>query len=166
MPLIVEDGSMPDGANSYASVAMADDYFSARGNTAWTGLSTEQKEAALVRGADFLNGLRWPGRKVAQRTMAWPRSDAQDGDGYSIAPNAVPEPVVRACCYLAGQYGSGSDPLAPRDRKLSSISVGAISLAWEGGQGDMNMAEKFPELASILGGLLSLPGLVRRLVPA
>ena len=36
MPLIVEDGTLPAGANSFASVADADAYHAARLTTAWT----------------------------------------------------------------------------------------------------------------------------------
>lgn len=36
MPLIVEDGTLPAGANSFASVADADAYHAARLTAAWT----------------------------------------------------------------------------------------------------------------------------------
>lgn len=35
MPLIVEDGTMPEGANTYASVADADAYLLSRGVSGW-----------------------------------------------------------------------------------------------------------------------------------
>lgn len=37
MSLIVEDGTGLPDAESYASVAFADAYFTARNNSAWTG---------------------------------------------------------------------------------------------------------------------------------
>lgn len=46
MPLIVEDGTLPAGANSFASVADADAYHAARLTAAWTDeLAEVQKEA-------------------------------------------------------------------------------------------------------------------------
>ena len=56
MPLIVEDGTLPAGANSFASVADADAYHAARLTAAWTDeLAEAQKEAALIRASDWLN---------------------------------------------------------------------------------------------------------------
>ena len=50
MPLIVEDGTMPAGANSFASLADADAYHAARLTEAWAdSLPGDKKEAALIR---------------------------------------------------------------------------------------------------------------------
>ena len=81
MALIVEDGTRPTGSNCYISVADADAYHLARGGTAWAAANTGAKEAAILEATTWLNGQSWKGRKVASRTMAWPRADVVDGDG-------------------------------------------------------------------------------------
>lgn len=54
MTIIVEDGSGIYNANSYVSVADADDYFELRSDL-WTTLDTNAKQKALVRATDFID---------------------------------------------------------------------------------------------------------------
>ena len=84
MPLIVGDGTLPAGANSFASVADADAYHAARLTAAWTDeLAEAQKEAALIRASDWLNRkVMWNGRKASRsQRMAWPRAGVSTQDG-------------------------------------------------------------------------------------
>lgn len=97
--LIIEDGTMPDGANSYASVAETDAYWSLRSvgkSSSWPSSPEQpaptpeepepqpepdpniaQKEAALIRASDYLNTLQWHGEKIFwDWPMAWPREGA------------------------------------------------------------------------------------------
>lgn len=50
---IVEDGTGVAGANSYATVAYADQYFLDRAVVAWTGVDAV-KQSALVRATDYV----------------------------------------------------------------------------------------------------------------
>lgn len=151
MALVVEDGTKPTGANTYASVETADAYLADRALTAWDDATTAEKETALVKAADYLNSLSWRGRKVSQRVMSWPRCDVVDSDGYEVSSGVVPVEVVAACCYMAGEFIGGADPLAAQDRQLSSMKVGSIEMSWEQGS---NPAPQYPALRSILRGLL------------
>lgn len=157
--LIVEDGSRPAGANTYASAADANTYHADRGFATWAGASVDEKSTALIKATDYLNGLAWTGRKVAMRPMAWPRIDVTI-DGYPVGSTDIPDEVVSACCYMAGEFITGADPLAAQDRALSSMKVGSIEMAWEQGS---NAAPQYPALKSILRGLL-MSDSVRRLV--
>jgi hypothetical protein len=148
--LIVEDGSRPANANTYASAATADAYHAARAYTAWASATDDAKAVALIRATDYLNGLPWTGRKVALRTMAWPRVDVCL-DGYSVDSTDIPDEVVLACCYMAGEFLGGADPLAPQDRALSSMKVGSVEMAWEQGS---SPTPQYPELKGILRGLI------------
>lgn len=58
MAFIVEDGTIVEDANSYASVEYADAYFATRGNETWTNFDPEAKEQYLVLASDYI-GLRW-----------------------------------------------------------------------------------------------------------
>lgn len=155
--LTVEDGTRPTGANTYASVLTADAYHADRAFTAWDAATDDEKATALIRATDYLNGLAWNGRKVALRVMAWPRADMWM-DGYPIATDDVPDEVVSACCYMAGEFIGGADPLAAQDRALSSMSVGSVSMTWERGS---DQQPQYPALRSILRGLLESESSVR-----
>ena len=74
--MIVENGDGVAGANSYASVFFADEYFSARADDKWTG-TTRQKEAALIKASDYID-MRWgPMAGGAalndEQGLVWPR---------------------------------------------------------------------------------------------
>ena len=124
MALIVEDGSLPVGSNTYISLADADAYASARG--LWTSATTDDaKTVALLRAADYLNTLQWKGITVAwDRVMAWPREKvpqpggAKDiyGNPVLLANNIVPKAVAQAQTELAALIVAGTNPLAPAER--------------------------------------------------
>lgn len=141
--LIVEDGTCPSGANTYASATTADSWAGMRGITSWAGATADQKAMALVRATDYLNGLNWVGKKIDDaRVFAWPR----------VGVAGVPAQVVEATCYLATQLNeTGANPGAAQDRPFSSIQFGPISLDWEAGTTD---GQTYPALGGILAGLL------------
>lgn len=77
MALIIEDGTIVAGAQSYVSASDATAYHTARGNTAWTGTDAV-KEAALLKAAAYLDGYyrsRWRGVKLdfLVQSLEWPR---------------------------------------------------------------------------------------------
>ncbi len=98
--------------NFYGTVAAADDYHAARGNTAWAAGSTEGKAAALVRASSYVDSLanyqvappfgawssRFSGVKTGGRAqeLAWPRTGASDNEGNAIPANEVPREVEQA----------------------------------------------------------------------
>ena len=155
--LTVEDGTRPTGANTYAAIATADAYHADRAFAAWDDAADDEKATALIRATDYLNGLPWNGRKVALRVMAWPRVDMWL-DGYSIDSTEIPDEVIMATCYMAGEFIGGADPLAAQDRALSSMKVGSVEMAWEQGS---NAAPQYPALRSILRGLIGSQNVVR-----
>ena len=158
MALIIEDGTQPTGANAYISTADADAYHLARSNAAWAEATTGVKEAAILEATTWLNGQSWKGRKVASRTMAWPRADVVDGDGWPVATGTVPEVVGMACAELAGEIVAGSDPLAVQGRAMSEMSVGPISISYEQGAAK---APTFPAVTALLRGLVYGAGTIR-----
>jgi len=155
--LIVEDGTRPANANTYAAIATADAYHADRAFTAWDDATADEKATALIKATDYINGLSWNGRKVAPRVMAWPRIDMWM-DGYHVTSDEVPDAVVSATCYMAGEFINGADPLAAQDRALSSMKVGSVEMAWEQGS---NAAPQYPALRSILRGLIGAQNVVR-----
>lgn len=153
MPLIVEDGTRPAGANSFAGLAEADAYHAARLTAAWTGEVTDaQKEAALIRASDWLNRkVTWAGHKISRtQRMAWPRLGVTTHDG-AIPADEIPAQVVDACCELAGFFVE-QDYLAPLDRggDIASLGVDVISIAYNG---TAPAETVFPSLSGLLAGL-------------
>lgn len=128
-------------ATTYATIAEADAYHADRGLAFWTDATTEEKGAALLKATDYLEGLAWI-------------------DGAPSLDEEIDAKVVKACCYMAGEFIGGADPLAAQDRALSSMSVGSVSMTWETGA---SQSPQYPALRSILRGLLWSDS-VRRLV--
>lgn len=105
MAIVVEDGTGKEDAVSYASVADADSYHAARGNTTWSSATTDAKEKALVKATDYIEqrfSQRFVGnRNTQEQALSWPRTDGTDRNGFALASDAVPLSVVRACCEYA-----------------------------------------------------------------
>jgi hypothetical protein len=98
MAIVVEDGTGLSNAESYGSVADADTYHTARGNTVWTDATTPNKETALVRATDYIDrrfGDRFLGtRETSGQALAWPRVDAWDRDEFILS--GVPTKLKQA----------------------------------------------------------------------
>lgn len=173
MALIVEDGTMPEGANSYASVEDGDAYLVPRGISDWPapvqGSDLEPdpnlpaKEAALIRASDYLNSLQWLGsRQVWDWPMAWPRANVPlpgMPHGCEFVPgDSVPQAVKRACIELAALFMGGEDPLAPVERggRVASETVGPLSTTYFE---DAASETLYPAVSGLAGMFLAkIPG--------
>lgn len=102
MTLIVETGEGVENANSYASIAEADVYFTARNNETWLDLSDQEKELALISGTDYIHRHyvnNWVGTVLtSHQRLFWPRSDAYGKDRRlrSGVPNEIKEATYEA----------------------------------------------------------------------
>lgn len=86
----------------YGTVADADTYHTARGNSVWAVKATEDKEAALTTASDYVDSFKagFPGKKTAGRSQVreWPRIGTNgdpvvDSAGEEIADDEVPSEV-------------------------------------------------------------------------
>lgn len=118
MTLTVEDGSRVTGANSYVSIADADAYHAARGNSSWTGEDTA-KEAAILRAMAWLESRPWKGRPYSgpvgftgYQALQWPRVDVEL-EGYAVPWDEIPQGVVNALCEAALVEIGSPGALAP-----------------------------------------------------
>lgn len=133
--LITEDGTMPEGANTYASLELADAYLVQRG--LWEATPDDagdsviaKKEAAIIRAFDALNTLNWVGDVPDwQRVTAWPRENVpMPGEESTFLPaDTVPRAVVQAQMELAGLIYGGLNPLAPVERGGKVVSMSESS---------------------------------------
>ncbi len=103
--LTVETGAIVSGANSYASVADADDYFDGRlYSTPWQQAETPKKERALAWATQLLDErVSWRGTRVSTtQALRWPRSGVSCPDRDALeADDEIPARVKRAVYELA-----------------------------------------------------------------
>lgn len=144
MALVVEDGTGLANAESFASVAEANVYHTARGREAtWTDLDTDVKERALRLATDFMQQTYrsvWAGvRKTTSQLLDWPRWNVpkrDDPGAYGVAayydPDVVPTEVKRACMELALRATTAdlNPDLGPLKTKAT---VGPISVEYAAG---------------------------------
>lgn len=162
MTLIIEDGSVVTGANSYASIATVTTYCASMGYTAWAGTSITDalREAAILRAMNYMEALPWNGVKTARdNPLSWPRYSMYDREGYAIDTDDVPQVVVNALCEAAYRELQTAGILQPddtRDGMLTSISVaGAVSLEWANGA---PRRTNFRIITDMLKGLIAPEG--------
>lgn len=132
MALIVEDGSIVAGADSYVSLSDARALAAKYG---WE-LPADDTEAeqALRNGAGYV-GLQEPamcGRRVsAAQELAYPRQGVTLY-GFDIASNTIPTAVIRAQVAAAVEYGAGTDVRATNDGRATSLErvEGAVTVQY------------------------------------
>lgn len=135
MSLIIEDGSVVIGAESYISVAEADAYHESRGNAAWDVI--DDKEALLRKATDYMVSkyrLRWSGSRVySGQALDWPRVNVPIVDSPYRAyhdSNSVPIEVRHACAILALKANSAA-LTEDQGQKVISVQVGPITTTYE-----------------------------------
>jgi|15BtaG_2_1085339.scaffolds.fasta_scaffold03962_6 hypothetical protein len=118
MAITVEDGTGLAAADSYLSVADADTYHTKHGaSTDWSGASTATKEEALRIATQYLDVVysrRWIGvRQVETQSLAWPRWQVVDYDGFTIGDDEVPSQLEDATAELAVRHITETGGLLP-----------------------------------------------------
>lgn len=161
MSLIVEDGTGKADAESYISVADADTYHAARGNTTWAALTTAVKEQSLRKATEYIEGYyTFIGyRKTSTQMLAWPRYQAArvDLSMYGIAywsDTAVPLPVARACAELA--LVASTEDLSPAlEAQALREKVGPIEVQYAPGA---IQYKRYRKVDLIIGEMLESSG--------
>lgn len=123
MAIIVEDGTGVEDAVSYASLADADAYFSARAVTAWTGTDAA-KEAALVKATDYVE-TRFASsfigsRESTDQPLSWPRRASLDGADLT---GTVPDRLKKAVMEYALQALTTELLSVPADQNVAGEIV-------------------------------------------
>ncbi|NIJ89428.1 hypothetical protein FHR49_002229 [Xanthomonas campestris] len=160
----------------YGTLAGADDYHLARGNTAWAAGSEAARTAALVRGTDYIDGRyrvllasgRWqslfPGVRTAGRGQPneWPRTGATDNAGALIGPEEIPGEVERATYEAALRELARPGSLSPdfvASEAVTRERVGPIEVTYadSGAGGQPANRPVVPAIDEILAPLLRTP---------
>lgn len=176
MTLVVEDGTVVAGAESYISVADASTYHAGRGNIAWAAIATDAlREQALRRATDFMiQRYRqvWKGSRMDQsQVLDWPRGyvylqpfikGALYPYGtfpYMVPNNIVPDLVKRACAELALRTAVSGDLLADLSQGVVSESVGPIKTEYDRYS---PQSKRYPAIDTMLAEFLTTrPGSAR-----
>lgn len=156
---LVEDGTGLPGANSYVSVADADNLIQTNihASADWLAKSTEDKQALLMSATRYLDDrTRWYGLRVSATSgLRWPRSNVYDRDGNLIEPNTIPTQLRFATAEMA-RFNMAEDRTVERDQDaLSRLKADVIELEFVNGY----RLPKVPEhMRYLLLGLGSISG--------
>lgn len=137
--IVVEDGTVVSGSNSYTTVSGVTDYASDYGLSAWTAsdITDTMREQAVFKSMRYLEALAWKGTKYsAEQNLEWPRSYVYDRNGYLVDDDVVPQAVVNAQCEIAVLMLPGSDvdlqPTYTKDDYMTQLSIAdATTEKWD-----------------------------------
>lgn len=158
MALIVENGTVVTGANTYVSQAYADSYFSIdeKFSATWAAMSDADKETRLRWATRVLDQkVIWRGNKtVATSPLRWPRTGITDRDGNAVGANSMPDQLLQATCELAKFLATADPTTSQGGDALKRIVVDVIELEYQDG---VSQPEAPPLLNQLLRGLGTYP---------
>lgn len=158
MPLIVEDGTFPAGANAAVSEptvdAFAADNLDLPGAVAWAAAVSAAKEAAIRAATRYLAGLLFNG--TARGRLPFPRAGCVERGGQAVGEAEIPWRYEEAACMLALRALSG--PLH-EDAITGVKSVKAGPVEVEMVEGETATTDYTAEMA-LLGPLLRQDGVL------
>lgn len=145
MSIVVEDGSVVSGANSYVTLEEVESYCEDRGFTAWASASDTDQEAALHRAMDYVESQEYKGSKTAyDNPLEWPRVgwfyQAYDinqfrsvliTDYEAYIPPKLKTAVCRAAYEELIDPGCLQKTLTQEDYLVSQDIAGAISTTYD-----------------------------------
>ncbi len=125
MAIVVEDGTIVPGANSYVSEAYLSTYATSRGITI-----TGDTEELLIRAMDYTESLSFIGTKYTRdQPLQWPRVDVII-DSYYVDVTTIPDELKKGLCEVALSIDSGNDPLSDIARLQDRVKVGEIEVEY------------------------------------
>ena len=118
---VIETGSGTNtAANSFATVAEADQYLENSGRKAgvWASAGTAGKQSALIQGAQYMKA-RWEGfwlgqEKTAIQPLSWPQRGQFYPSNHAVSANEIPVDVQNSQIeYAYSMVVALADTLAP-----------------------------------------------------
>lgn len=149
MVIIPEDGSGVTGANSYVTLAFADEYFSTHPfySTEWEDLANDRRSALVVASTNQLDQLfNWFGfRSYNEQLLDWPRQRVWLADNYDYAAsNSIPLAIKKATCEMAFFLSKGDAFSSSNETLVDSVKIDVIELHFN------NSRRKAPVPAGVL----------------
>jgi len=157
MALVIEDGSIVSGANSYVTL---DEY------RAWAnlrGITASDSDAVLeryvLRAMDYFEQLLFIGNKANEnQLLQWPRTEALI-DGYYADATEIPNQVKRAIYEAIKVEADGYSELNNQERRTIREKIGDIEIQYADNSENRTIT---PALTSALSKLVQPANLVSR----
>jgi hypothetical protein len=128
MTIIVEDGTIVAGANSYVTEAELTAYATARGVTLTAG--TEQ---LLIESMDYIESQSFIGtKKTADQPLQWPREGVYI-DGYYVESDVIPNDLKTAQLATATAIDQGNGPQNVLSAAVKREKVDVIEVEYQDG---------------------------------
>ena len=128
MALVIEDGSVVSGANSYVTLAEFKAWADARDIT--YNADDNALEAQILRAMDYLERLFFIGNKANEnQSLQWPRTEALI-DGYYADATEIPKEVKTALYEATVVEAAGYSELENQSRKTLREKVGDIEVQY------------------------------------
>lgn len=128
MALVIEDGSVVTGANSYVTLAEFKAWADARDIT--YSADDDALEATILRAMDYLERLFFIGNKANEnQPLQWPRTEALI-DGYYADATEIPKEVKTALYEATVVEAAGYSELENQSRKTLRERVGDIEVQY------------------------------------
>jgi hypothetical protein len=130
MAIVVEDGTIVSGANSYVSEAELTAFNTAR-NITLSGNYTE--EQLLILAMDYVDSLKFKGAKrLYTQGLQWPRVDVWI-DGYYNDIDNIPTELKNGLMQVAVSIDAGNSPQQLAPRKTVKEKVGELEVEYSAG---------------------------------
>lgn len=159
MSLIIEDGKVPLGANSYVSVDRLRAFAGVR--TFALPESESACEALLLSAVDYLETIAFAGQRSSpNQALSWPRTGVVV-DGVAIAANVVPEAICRAQMALAVEAHKSPLMASARSSAYSRAKIGDIEVQYRNSDeiaAGASVQPKFPLVEALLAPYLVCGG--------
>lgn len=137
MALVVENGSVVSGANTYVNVSDVAAFCTLMNYTTWTSapissLETQKKESAIIRSMQFFETLSYRGQKTAfDNPLEWPRSYVYLATGDEFPSDEIPTKLKNAVCegayleYVTPDclFSSGGDTRKVKKKKIDVLET-------------------------------------------
>lgn len=150
MALIIENGTIVTGANSYVTALELTAYATARGITI-----SDDEEQLLIRAMDYIESLVYQGVKSnSEQSLQWPRYNVVIDD-YLVSSDAIPNELKKGQIEVALAIDNGQDPQADIARLKSSVKVGEIAVTYEASQATTLVRKISNSLYKLLASSLS-----------
>lgn len=137
MAIIVEDGSIVDGANSYVTEAELVAYASARGITL-----VGNTEQLLIIAMDYIESLDYKGiKRKEEQPLQWPRFDVVV-DGYYLDIDEIPKLLKEGLMETAIATDAGNDPAQDVPRETRKEKVGPLEVEYATGSSALTIVRR------------------------
>lgn len=168
MALIVEDGSIVAGANTYVDAEYFRDYCEARAIESIDFENTALVESLLIKAMDFLESLRkrYGGHRTSQdQDLQFPRECLYiEGDSIPFPSDKIPPELKKGQCQAAVEIVDNDLMPSITSPTIRQETIGPLTTIFAVSAGDPWDGPEFPKVMSWLQPLLNGSSLPTRVI--